>query len=271
MENLFETIVDLKKSGKPAALVVITETKGSTPRKAGAKMIVLKDGKTIGTMGGGDLEKRVIEEAMKALRQGEPRIASFTLDIEKGKLDMMCGGELEVYIEPILPDDKLIIFGAGHITRVLAPLMQMAGFQVSVVDDSPELLQKDKFPEIEDLRLTDMEQFAKELPPGPSAYIVLLSRGFSRDEAILHQLIQKDLKYIGMIGSMKKIITMTEDLQKQGIPKEAFTKLQAPIGLDIGGETPEEIAISIAAEMISVKKGKLETLKKKGVMKDVTE
>jgi len=269
MENLFETIVDLKKSGKPAALVVIIKTKGSTPRKAGAKMIVLKDGKTIGTMGGGDLEKRVIEEAMKALRQGEPRIASFTLDIEKGKLDMMCGGELDVYIEPILPDDKLIIFGAGHITRVLAPLMQMVGFQVSVVDDSPELLQKDEFLEIEDLRLMDMEESAKELLPGPNAYIVLLSRGFSRDEAILRQLIQKDFKYIGMIGSMKKITTMLENLQKQGISNEAFTKLQAPIGLDIGGETPEEIAISIAAEMIAVKKGKLETLKKKEGMKNV--
>jgi xanthine dehydrogenase accessory factor len=184
---------------------------------------------------------------------------------------MMCGGELDVYIEPILPDDKLIIFGAGHITRVLAPLMQMVGFQVSVVDDSPELLQKDKFLEIEDLRLMDMEESAKELLPGPNAYIVLLSRGFSRDEAILRQLIQKDFKYIGMIGSMKKITTMLENLQKQGISNEAFTKLQAPIGLDIGGETPEEIAISIAAEMIAVKKGKLETLKKKGLMQNVTE
>jgi len=271
MKSLFETIPDLIKTEEPCVLTIIINTKGSTPRRTGAKMIVLSDGKTIGTMGGGDLEKRVIEEALKALGQGKPRIASFTLDIEKGKLDMMCGGELEVYIEPILPDDKLIIFGAGHITRVLAPLMQMVGFQVSVVDDSPELLQRDKFPEIEDLRLTDMETFAEELPPGAHTYVVLLSRGFSRDKAILHQLIRKDFKYIGMIGSMTKIMAMKEDLQKQGIPKEAFTKLQAPIGLDIGGETPEEIAISIAAEMISTKKEKLETLKKKGVMKNVTE
>ena len=167
MENIFESILHLQKTGQPAALVIITKTKGSTPRRPGAKMIVLKDGKTIGTMGGGDLEKRVIEEAIEAITQGDPRIASFTLDIEKGKLDMMCGGELDVYIEPILPKAKLIIFGAGHITRVLAPLMQMAGFQVSVVDDSPDLLQKEKFPEIEDLKLTDMEQFAGDIPPDP--------------------------------------------------------------------------------------------------------
>ena len=226
-------------------------------------MIVLKDGKTIGTMGGGDLEKRVIEEAVEAIRQGNPRIASFTLDIEKGKLDMMCGGELDVYIEAILPKAKLVIFGAGHITRVLAPLMQMAGFQVSVVDDSPDLLQKEKFPEIEDLRLTDMEQFAGDILPDPNTYIVILSRGFSKDETILRQLIQKDFKYIGMIGSMRKMMTMKENLQKQGISKEVFTKIQAPIGLDIGAETPEEIAVSIAAEMIAAQKGKLDFFRKK--------
>ena len=164
MRNLFEIFHRTHKTGKSIALAIIIKTKGSTPRRAGAKMIVLKDGKAIGTMGGGDLEKRVIEEAMETIKQGEPRIASFTLDMEKGKLDMMCGGETDVYIEPILPKEKLIIFGAGHITRVLAPLMQLAGFQVSVVEDSPDLLQKDKFPEIEDLKLTDMEQFAGDLP-----------------------------------------------------------------------------------------------------------
>lgn len=182
MKNLFENFSDLIKTGQTAALAIIVKTKGSTPRRAGAKMIVLKDGKTIGTMGGGDLEKRVIEEAIEAINAREPRITSFTLDIEKGKLDMMCGGELDVYIEPILPKAKLFIFGAGHITRVLAPLMRMAGFQVSVVDDSPDLLQKEKFPEIEDLRFTAMEQFAGDLPPDPNTYIVILSRGFSRDE-----------------------------------------------------------------------------------------
>ncbi len=271
MEVLFETIVNLKKSGEPAALAIIIKTKGSTPRRVGAKMIVLKDGRIIGTMGGGDLEKKVIEEALEAIRQTEPRIASFTLDREKGKLDMMCGGDLEVYIEPILPDDKVIIFGAGHTTRSLAPMLQRSGFLVSVLDDSPDLLQKDQFPGIENLSLGDMEEAARQLPSDPNAYVILLSRGFSRDEAILHQLIQKNFKYIGMIGSMKKIQTMKENLRKQGVPKEAFSKLRAPIGLDIGGETPEEIAISIAAEMIAVKKGKWEILTKKGGGRNVIE
>ena len=204
----------------------------------------------------------MIEEAINAIKQGQPRVASFTLDIEKGKLDMMCGGKLDIYIEPILPDEKLVIFGAGHITRSLAPLMKMAGFHVSVVEDSPDLLQKDKLPETEDLILTDMEQFARDLPSDSRTYIVLLSRGYSRDKTILSQLIQKDFKYIGMIGSLRKINTMKEELQKEGIPEEAFSKLKAPIGLDIGAETPEEIAISIAAEIIAAKKGKLHLFRK---------
>jgi len=262
MENIFETIVELKKSGELIALAVIIRAEGSTPRKVGAKMIILKDGRAVGTLGGGDLEKGVIDEAIEAIKQGHPRIASFTLDMEKGKLDMMCGGQLDVYIEPFNPDEKLIIFGAGHITRSLAPLAKGAGFKVSVVEDSPDLLQKDKFPETEDLVLTDMEQFARDLSSDLPTYIVLLSRGFSRDKAILTQLIQKDFKYIGMIGSFRKINTMKEDLQKKGIPEEAFIKLKAPVGLDIGAETPEEIAISIAAEIIAAKKGKLNSFKK---------
>ncbi|MGQ9509383.1 MAG: XdhC family protein [Thermodesulfobacteriota bacterium] len=263
MEDIFEKIADLKRTGKPFALMIVTKTQGSVPRRAGAKMIVFKDGTTTGTMGGGDLEKKAIEEALEAIKEGKPRVASFTLDIEKGKLDMMCGGELEVYIEPVLSEERLIIFGAGHITRSLAPLMKSVGFKVSVVDDSQELLEKKVFPEIEDLILIDMEQFARDLPSDLRTYIVLLSRGFSRDKEILSQLIQKEFKYIGMIGSIRKIKTMKEELRSNGIQEEAFLKLKAPIGLDIGGETPEEIAISIAAEIIAVKKGKVEALRRK--------
>jgi len=257
MKSLFEALADLIKTDKPVALSIIVKTEGATPRKVGTKIIIFKDGGTLGTMGGGDLEKRVIAEAIEAIKQGEPRLISFTLDIEKGKLDMMCGGKLDVYIEPILPKEKLIIFGAGHITRALAPLMQKVGFKVSVVDNSPDLLQKEYFPEIEDLKLMDMEQEAKDLKADLSTYIVILSRGFSKDEVILSQLIQKGFKYIGMVGSQRKIRTMEEELQKQGVSKEALSKLQAPIGVDIGAETPEEIAISIAAEIIATKRGRL--------------
>lgn len=262
MENIFEAIAEVKRSGTPAALAIVIRTEGSVPRKPGAKMLILKDGKIYGTLGGGDLENNIIREALQAIEKGTPRIASFTLDREKGNLDMMCGGTVEVYIEPLLPADKLIIFGAGHITRFLAPMMQKAGFSVTVVDDSPDFLKKEYFPDIEDVHTEDMEAFARTLQPNSKTYIVVLSRGFSRDKAILRQLLKKDFRYIGMIGSKRKMESIIKELKEEGIPDTAFSAIKSPVGLDIGAETPEEIAISIAGEIIAVKKGKLEPLQR---------
>jgi xanthine dehydrogenase accessory factor len=262
MKNLFEIVADTVKDGQGVALVIVIRTHGSAPRKTGTKMLIHVDGTTVGTIGGGELEDRVKEEALKAIEQREPRIVSFTLDREKGKLDMMCGGEIDLYIEPILPAERLVIFGAGHITRALAPLAQKAGFRVSVVDDSAELMKKEAFPGAEDLILDDMERVAHDLPLGPDTYVVLLSRGFSRDKAVLRCLLGKGYPYIGMIGSPRKITSMLEELRSEGQPEEMFSRLCAPIGLDIGAETPEEIALSIAAEIIAVKRGKLDPAQK---------
>jgi xanthine dehydrogenase accessory factor len=170
---------------------------------------------------------------------------------------MMCGGTVEVYIEPIIPSNKLIIFGAGHITRSLAPMIQKIGFVVSVVDDSPDFLRKEYFPDIEDVHMVDMEIFADTLTSDSGTYIVVLSRGFSRDKAILGRLLKKEFRYVGMIGSQRKTEAMIQELQTEGIPKEVFAMVKSPVGLDIGAETPEEIAISIAGEIMAVKKGKL--------------
>jgi len=257
MEDIFEKILEMKKKNTPSALAIVIRTEGSVPRKPGAKMVITKDGNIFGTLGGGDLENKIIKEAMKAIEGGKPKICSFTLDIEKGGLDMMCGGTVEVYIEPLLPPEKLIIFGAGHITRSLAPMMNKIGFHVIVVDDTPDFLQKEYFPDIEDIHLEDMEAFAERLPSEQNTYVVVLSRGFSRDRAILAKLLKKDFRYIGMIGSKRKMENVIRVLKEEGIPDDAFSKLKSPIGLDIGAETPEEIAISIAGEIVAVRKGKL--------------
>ncbi len=255
MDPVLEKLVEIKRWGRAAALAVVIGTEGSTPRKAGAKMIVCQDGSVIGTLGGGDLERAVIKEALDAIHEERPRTASFTLDRENG-LDMMCGGKVEVYIEPLLPPEKLIIFGAGHITRSLAPMMEKLGFLVTVVDDNPDYLKTEYFSEIKDLRIEDMESFAKGLPSDNKTYILLLSRGFSRDKAILRNLIGKEFKYIGMIGSRRKLENIKHELKEEGITEDVFEKLKSPMGLNIGAETPEEIAISIAAEIISVRKGR---------------
>ncbi len=262
MENIFEAIAGLQKTGTAAALAIVIRTEGSVPRKSGTKMIIFGDGKITGTLGGGDLENRVIEQALETIHTGVPRTVSFTLDMEKGKLDMMCGGTVEVYIEPILPSEKLIIFGAGHITRSLAPMMKKIGFHVSVVDDSPNFLKKEYFPDIEDVHIEDMEVFAESVSSDPKTYIIVLSRGFSRDKAILGQLLRKEFRYLGMIGSQRKIESMVTELKKEGIPEKIFSMLKSPVGLDIGAETPEEIAISIAGEILAIKKGKLALLGK---------
>lgn len=262
MEDIYAALDAIKKTGTTAALAIVIRTEGSVPRKPGTKMIIFGDGTTTGTLGGGDLEKRVIEQALETIHEGIPRIVSFTLDMEKGKLDMMCGGTVEVYIEPLLPSEKLIIFGAGHITRSLAPMMKKIGFQVSVVDDAPDFLKKEYFPDIEDVHIEDMEVFAKSVSSDPKTYIIVLSRGFSRDKAILGQLLRKEFRYVGMIGSQRKLENIIKALQEEGIPKEAFSTLKSPVGLDIGAETPEEIAISIAGEILAIKKGKLALLGK---------
>ncbi len=263
MKSVYEVAAANLRTGRSSALVTVIRTQGSSPRKPGTKMIVDVDGTTIGTIGGGDLEKRVVEAALDAIAKASSQLVSFTLDREKGNLDMMCGGEIEFYIDLILPPERVVIFGAGHITRFLAPLLQAAGFRVTVIDDSPEFLQKEAFPGIEDLVHDDLEHAGHELAPDPKTYVVLLTRGFSRDKAVLRGLLGKGYPYIGMIGSMRKIASMIEELRAEGAPEDAFSRLYAPVGLDIGAETPEEIAISIAAEIVAAKKDRLDPAEKR--------
>ena len=257
MENILAHLSESIKSGQTHALVIVIKTEGSTPRKAGTNMVVLADGRTLGTIGGGELEERVITEALDAIKKRSPKVVSFTLDVEKGKLDMMCGGTVEVYIEPIIPNPKVFIFGTGHITKALAPLLVHAGFRVKIADDDANLLTGYPLPDVIETLTGDLANIAYDLQGDSETYIVLLSRGFSRDRAILENLITKNFKYIGMIGSANKIRTMKEDIKKDGVEESAFSKFKAPVGLDIGAETPDEIAISIVAELIAVRSNKL--------------
>lgn len=253
MEDLYRTLTDVKDQGKQAALAIVVRTKGSTPRKTGAKMIIIGDGSTHGTLGGGGLEHKVIEESLKALKEGNPKLIALTLE---GNLDMKCGGEMEVYIEPVTQPQKLVIFGSGHITGALAPLMQSLGFVVTVVDHDSKALEEGDTGDSGELVSEQMKSSAEGLASDPNTYIVILTRGYSGDMAVLEQTIAKDFRYVGMVGSAKKIETMKGELSSKGVGKELFSKLSAPIGLDIGAETPGEIALSIAAEIISVKQGK---------------
>lgn len=255
MTDIYQEIVRLKAEGEEAALVTIVSATGSTPREEGAKMLVKADGSILGTIGGGSLEAQVIEEAIRVIRQGKPKRLHIGLTAkEVAEEGMLCGGELEVFIEPILTSPTLYLFGGGHISLPLAKMGKLLGFKIAVIDDRAEFANPDRFPEA-DIILT--EDFAKSFPKlkiDKSSYIVIVTRGHQYDDMVLEWAVGTKAKYIGMIGSKAKTKAVFSHLQAKGIAKGQLDRIHAPIGLEIHAQTPEEIAVSILAEIIMVRR-----------------
>lgn len=253
--DLYEEILRIQSEGRKGALAIIIDAKGSTPRKTGAKMVVYEDGRISGTIGGGKIEAMVCQEALQIIRQGEPHTIHFDLKGDDPVENIsICGGSLDVYIEPIVPVPTVFIFGGGHISLFVARLSKMVGFEVAVIDDRTEFANRERFP---DAALVIADEFAaavKKLKVNRTSYLVIVTRGHLQDEEVLEWAAQTEAKYVGMIGSGKKIQTLYSNLKKKGISQERLKRVHAPIGLDIGAETPEEIAVSIVAEMIQVKR-----------------
>jgi xanthine dehydrogenase accessory factor len=251
MQDLYEEIVRIKEEGKRGVLVTVVRTQGSTPREVGAKMLVHEDGSTSGTIGGGRLEAAVIKDALDTLTTGEPRTIRHDLTgSEASELGMICGGTLEVYLEPILSGPKVIIFGAGHVSLPVARLSKMAGFRVAVIDDRPEFANRERFPDAEEVIAEEFSSALKKLKIRRESYVVILTRGHACDQEVLEWALGTEARYVGMIGSRKKVQTIFNNLKERDVPAEKLNSVHAPIGLDIGGKTPEEIAVSIVAEMI---------------------
>jgi len=244
--------------GEIIALVTIVETKGSTPREAGAKMMVDKDGLISGTIGGGITEAKVIEEVKQALKEGKGKLITYHLTKEQAALDegAICGGEMKVFIDVLQPKEEVLIFGAGHIAVYVSKLMKMIGFKVTVIDDREEFANKERFPEADEIIAEDIKKALSHLKITPSTYIIVVTRGHLKDEEALDSVIRSNAAYIGMIGSRKKNTTVFQHLEKQGVSAQELKKVHTPIGIDIGAQTPEEIAVSIIAEIIKVRSGK---------------
>lgn len=256
MTDIYQEIVKLKADGEEAALVTIVSAKGSTPREEGAKMLVKSGGSIVGTIGGGGLEAQVIKEASEVIGQGKPKRLHMSLtDKEVEKEGMTCGGELELFIEPILTPPSLYIFGSGHISLSLAKIGRLLGFKIVVIDDRPEFANPDRFPEAEVILIDD---FTKAFPKlriiDKSSYIVIVTRNHRYDKMVLEWAMDTKAKYIGMIGSKTKVKTIFSHLLAEGISKELLDKVHAPIGLAINAQTPEEIAVSILAEIINIRR-----------------
>jgi len=249
--DLYEEIVRLRKDGRRGALATIVNVRGSIPSFKTAKMLVRDDGSIAGTIGGGCVEAEVWQAAREVMESERPRTLTFDLNNDpKYDTGLVCGGTLEIFVEPILPAAELYIFGAGHVAASLYKIARIVGFDITVVDDRETYANRERFPEAQVIA-EDFEQATTQLAPSESSYIVIVTRGHHDDMRVLRWAVQTPARYVGMIGSKRKTITIFEELKKEGLPAELFERVHAPIGLDIGAITPEEIAISIMAELIA--------------------
>jgi xanthine dehydrogenase accessory factor len=253
--DIYEEIVKLRQEGRRGAVATIVNVRGSIPSFETAKMLVRDDGSIAGTIGGGCVEAEVWQAAREVMESEKPRSLTFNLNQDpKYDTGLVCGGTLDIFIEPVLPPALLYIFGAGHVSVNLYKVAKSAGFDVSVVDDRAAYASRERFPEAKEVIAEDFEQAMARMTPNESSYIVIVTRGHRDDMRVLRWAVQTQARYVGMIGSKRKTITIFRELTKEGIPPQLFERVHAPVGLDIGAITPEEIAVAITAELIAVRR-----------------
>jgi xanthine dehydrogenase accessory factor len=245
--KIYEEMIALHKSGISSALATVVESAGSSPRKAGAKMLVHGDGSTLGTIGGGKVELETIEAALAAIRSGLPRTVSFSLTEEYGHV---CGGRLLIYIDPVCLKPHLLIIGAGHVGKALSAAAKFAGFRISVADDRSEYAHISQVPDADDIFVGDPAGALARFTVDPDTFIVIATTGFEKDFAAVREALKTDACYIGLIGSRRKREVLAQTLTSEGYPPDTIERLKIPVGLDIGAETPSEIAVSIVAQLI---------------------
>jgi xanthine dehydrogenase accessory factor len=253
--DIYEEIVKLRQEGRRGAVAIIVNVRGSIPSFETAKMLVRDDGSIAGTIGGGCVEAEVWQAAREVMESEKPRSLTFNLN-QNPKYDtgLVCGGTLDIFIEPVLPPALLYIFGAGHVSVNLYRVAHGAGFDVSVIDDREAYANRERFPDAKDVIAEDFEQAMARLTPSESSYIVIVTRGHRDDMRVLRWAVQTSARYVGMIGSKRKTITIFRELTKEGVPAQLFERVHAPVGLDIGAITPEEIAVAITAELIAARR-----------------
>ena len=253
--DIYEQIVQLRRDGRRGAIATIVNVRGSIPSFRTAKMLVRDDGSIVGTIGGGCVEADVWQAAREVMESEKPR--SWTFDMTQDpKYDtgLVCGGTLEVFVEPILPPAVLYIFGAGHVAISLCDVAARAGFDPIVTDDRSSYATPERFPSAREVHALNFDEALQKLEPNETSYIVIVTRGHRDDMHILRWAVQTRARYVGMIGSRRKVIEIFKTLRKEGLPAHLFDRVHAPIGLDIGAVTPEEIAVAITAELIAIRR-----------------
>lgn len=253
--DIYEEIVRLRQEGRRGAVATIVNVRGSIPSFETAKMLIRDDGSIVGTVGGGCVEAEVWRAGREVMESEKPRTLTFNLN-EDPRYDtgLVCGGTLDIFVEPVLPPATLYIFGAGHVALSLYGTAKNAGFDVIVVDDRELYANRQRFPQAKEVIAEDFDQAMGRLQPNETSYIVITTRGHKDDMRVLRWAVQTRARYVGMIGSKRKAITISRELIKEGIPEHLFGNVHSPVGLDIGAITPEEIGVAITAELIAIRR-----------------
>ena len=257
-QELYGSIVETLDHGEAVAIATVTKASGSVPRGVGSKMLVWRDGTISGTVGGGTMEERVIKEAQEAIVDGRPRYREYLFTSDAENSVGLCGGQAEVFIDVVRPRQRLLLIGAGHISLALAKIAALNGFAVSVVDDRPEFLSPERFPDAGERIHVNYNPESEALDPLPvrvdaATHVVVATWGW--DEPALAQVLSTPAPFIGLVSSRRKLKLIADKLRARGCTDEDINRIHAPIGLDIGAETPEEIAVAIMAEIIMQRRG----------------
>ena len=264
--DVFDELVRLRALGQKSALATIVEVNGSIPSFQTAKLLVREDGSMAGTIGGGCVEAEVWNAAREVIATGKPRNMQFSLGQDAAYDNgLICGGQLQVFVECITPQPSAIVFGGGHISKSLCKVLDLAGFRTSVVDNRETYANRERFPEAADIHAEEYEDVFPKLFVNDSTYVVIVTRGHRDDMRVLRWAVSTSARYIAMIGSRRKTIAVIKELEKEGIPNSDVERIYAPMGFEIGAVSPEEIAISVAAEMIAMRRdpdGKWRSLSK---------
>src|SRR6202166_3043319 len=254
MTDLFEEIVRMRRAGARGALATIVHNKWSITRYESSRMLVREDGSIAGTIGGGCVEADVWAAAKEVMQKEVPRKMVFNLNHEASyDSGLICGGTLEIFVEPILPQPVVYLFGGGHVSIAVANAASAAGFGIAVVDDREAFANLQRFPMAQAVHTSYAEAFEK-IRPNASSYLIIVTRGHKEDMRVLGWAVRTEARYVGMIGSKRKVLSVYKALENDGYRPEEFQRVYAPMGIEIGALAPEEIAISIVAELIAIRR-----------------
>ena len=254
--DVYDELIRLRKLGQKCAIATIVQVRGSIPSFESAKLLVREDGSMIGTIGGGCVEAEVWNAAREVMESEKSKHMSFNLGQDAAYDNgLICGGQLDVFVEPVIPSPSAIIFGAGHISKSLCKVASLAGFATTIVDNRETFANRERFPEADEIFAEEYEGVFPKLIVHDSTYLIIVTRGHRDDMRVLRWAAATPARYVAMIGSKRKVISVVKELEKEGLSREQLARIYAPMGLEIGAISPEEIAISVAAEMIAVRRG----------------